>query len=373
MSDDSSPRVLVVTADLGGNLPPALAIGTRLMDGGAAVHVLGHPAQRAAVTAAGLSFTASRRGREYQPLERRSSLSGLRSLIRLFCDDGIGADLVDVAARERSDLVLVDLLLLGGLRAGVRAGLPTVALVHSLPGFFAGPWAHGPIGVVATIRGLRPATVWGDLAGAVTVCLPELVGADTAWGGPVVGPIWPGIAHPARTRSGRPRVLVSLSTIRWPGQDAVAERLLAALGGLDIDAVFTTGPAIDSTALVVPDNVELRPWADHDELMPDVDLVIGHGGHGTTMRALAHDLPLLMLPMHPMVDQPMVARVVAEHGAGLTVSRATSADELAAAIHRLLTEPSFRAAAARFGERIRARDGAGEACTYLRALADSMC
>jgi hypothetical protein len=30
---------------------------------------------------------------------------------------------------------------------------------------------------------------------------------------------------------------------------------------------------------------------------------------------LAHDLPLLLLPMHPMSDQPTVARLVAEHGA----------------------------------------------------------
>lgn len=149
----------------------------------------------------------------------------------------------------------------------------------------------------------------------------------------------------------------------------MAERLLAALGGMEIDATFTTGQAIDPTALIAPDNTDLRRWVDHDELMPDVDLVIGHGGHGTTMRALAHDLPLLMLPMHPMVDQPMVARVVAEYGAGLAVPRTTSADELAAVIHRLLTEPSFRAAAARLGERIRARDGTGAACAYLRALA----
>jgi UDP:flavonoid glycosyltransferase YjiC (YdhE family) len=87
------------------------------------------------------------------------------------------------------------------------------------------------------------------------------------------------------------------------------------------------------------------------------------------MRAPAHDLPLLMLPLHPMVDQPMVARVVAGHGAGLTLPRTASAAAISAAIHRLITETQFRAAAARLGERIHARDGAAATGAYLRDLA----
>jgi UDP:flavonoid glycosyltransferase YjiC (YdhE family) len=168
---------------------------------------------------------------------------------------------------------------------------------------------------------------------------------------------------------GRPRVLASLSTIQWPGQDAVAQRLLDALGGLDVDAVFTTGPALERASLPAPRNVELHHWVDHAELMPEVDLVIGHGGHTTTMRALAHDLPLLMLPMHPMVDQPMVARVVAEHGAGLALPRTASPEVIRQAVDRLLDEPGFTAAAAAIGAQIRARDGAAVAGEYLRAVA----
>src|SRR5687768_12706171 len=108
--------------------------------------------------------------------------------------------------------LLVDCMLLGGMRASSRAGIPTVALVHSLPAFFTGPWAHGPIGMVATLRGLRPAKVWRGLDGAITACLPALAGTDTALGGPVVGPVWQGAPRPAARRSGRPRFLVSLST-----------------------------------------------------------------------------------------------------------------------------------------------------------------
>ena len=194
-------------------------------------------------------------------------------------------------------------MLLGGLRAGRRSGLPTVALVHSLRAFFTGPWPHGPIGAAATLRGLRPAKIWADLTGAVTVCLPELVGSETALGGPVVGPVWPGTPRPP-SRSGRPRVLIGLSTFPRPGMDAVAARILEADSASDVEVVFTTGPSLDPAQLSVPRNVEVHRFVDHGLLMPDVDVMITHGGHGTAMRALAHDLPLLMLPLHPICASP---------------------------------------------------------------------
>ena len=364
----SAPRILIGTADLGGNLSPMLIIGSRLVADGAAVHVLGHPAQRAAVEAAGLVFTAYTRARTYPPPGRHSSLAGVLGLIHLVCDSGVGVDLVELATRERSDVLLVDNMLLAGLRAGRRSGLPTVALVHSLPAFYTGQWAHSPIGLVATLRGLRPATVWHDLAGAITVCLPELVGTDTALGGPVVGPVWPGTPH--RTRPGRPRALLGLSTFPWPGMDTVAQRILDAVSPMDIDVVFTTGPSLDPIDLTVPNNVEMHRYIDHARLMPDVDLMIAHGGHGTTMRALAHDLPLLMVPLHPMGDQPAIARAITAHGAGITLPRTAALPTIRAAIDQLLTQPQFSNAAAHLGERIRARDPAGVASAYLRRLAD---
>src|SRR5688500_12202637 len=107
MTHTPSFRVLVATADLGGNVPPAVGIASRLLADGAAVHVLGHAAQEVAVSSRGLPFTAYTRGRAYDPLARRSPLAGLSSLISLFCDRGIGADLLELAAHERSDVVLV--------------------------------------------------------------------------------------------------------------------------------------------------------------------------------------------------------------------------------------------------------------------------
>ena len=44
----------------------------------------------------------------------------------------------------------------------------------------------------------------------------------------------------------------------------------------------------------------------HDEIMPSASLVVGHGGHSTTRRALAHGVPLLIVPIHRILDQPMI-------------------------------------------------------------------
>jgi hypothetical protein len=87
--------------------------------------VLGHAEQQSAVSAGGLAFTSYSRGRDYHPGAHSSASAWLRSLIGLVCDPGVGVDLLDVAARGGSDVLLVDCMLLGGLRAGSRAGIPT--------------------------------------------------------------------------------------------------------------------------------------------------------------------------------------------------------------------------------------------------------
>jgi hypothetical protein len=61
--------------------------------------------------------------------------------------------------------------------------------------------------------------------------------------------------------------------------------------------------------------VEAHPYVPHDEIMPSASLVIGHGGHSTTMRSLAHGVPLLIPPMHRILDQPMIGKALAAAGA----------------------------------------------------------
>ena len=86
--------------------------------------------------------------------------------------------------------------------------------------------------------------------------------------------------------------------------------------------------------------------------MREVSLVITHGGHGTVTRALAHGLPLLVVPMGR--DQDDNALRVTARGAGLALPTTASGPEIAAAVNRLIVEPRFAAAARRLSAAIAA-------------------
>jgi UDP:flavonoid glycosyltransferase YjiC (YdhE family) len=93
--------------------------------------------------------------------------------------------------------------------------------------------------------------------------------------------------------------------------------------------------------------------------------VIGHGGHSTTARALAYGIPLLILPMHPLMDQAAIRRAVERHGAGRMLPRSARADAIRAAAHELLGNGPQRTAAAWLGADIRQHDGAVTAVDLL--------
>ena len=120
-------------------------------------------------------------------------------------------------------------------------------------------------------------------------------------------------------------MLVSLSTTWFPGQTETYQRIIDALGSLPVRGLVTLGGLHPERELRVPANVELRDAVPHAEVLPRAAAVIGHGGHSTTMRALAHGVPMLVMPMHPLLDQPMVGAAVERAGAGLVLPRTAAA------------------------------------------------
>jgi UDP:flavonoid glycosyltransferase YjiC (YdhE family) len=91
----------------------------------------------------------------------------------------------------------------------------------------------------------------------------------------------------------------------------------------------------------------LHSFRAHSDVLPNASLVVSHGGHGTSMAALAYGLPLLFLPMFG--DQRMVANAVEASGAGRTLAREAEAHEIGAAAQDLLIRPAYRQAAQRLG------------------------
>jgi UDP:flavonoid glycosyltransferase YjiC (YdhE family) len=156
---------------------------------------------------------------------------------------------------------------------------------------------------------------------------------------------------PWSAQSKRARVLVACST-GAQGQRDLFQRVLDAIGTIDIEALATTGPNLDVAELRAPKNVHVLRGAPHDLVMKDVSLVVSQGGHGTVTRSLVNALPQLILPMAR--DQAGNAARIEAKGAGLRLPPAASEAEIATAVNRLITEPQFKAAARLLGDAIKA-------------------
>jgi UDP:flavonoid glycosyltransferase YjiC (YdhE family) len=340
-------EILFVTWDGGGNVPPAVGIATELGARGHRVRFLGHAAQAASFAEKGLEFAAFPTARAFDSRRPASPLT----IAATFGDRAMGADVVTHLAARPVDVVVVDSLLFGVMDALRRDGRHYVALEHS----FDTCWrrlARGPMGLVLRLRGVRALALLDGGRPTMACTLPEL---DVAHGDVVhTGPVVTGVpATPSQ-----PTVLVSLSTFAFRGLQPAWQRVLDAVSTLDARIIATTGPAVDASTLRVPANVELHTWLPHADVMPQVSVVVGHGGHATTMAALAHDLPLLVLPMDAMTDQPYVGQQIQRAGAGRTMGRRSSPDRMRAAVEELLADGPHRAAAARLGAAVRALPGA---------------
>jgi UDP:flavonoid glycosyltransferase YjiC (YdhE family) len=357
-------NVLFVTWDGGGNVPPALGIAAELQQRGHRIRVMGHPAQHAHVTSTGLDFRAFRTARPFTAVAKNTPLD----YVGVFGDRAMGRDVVEEMRREPAELVVVDCILFGAMHAVAAEGVPYVVLEHMYDAYLVRKWLRGPMGIGMAIKRIPARRLLRTATARMVACSEEL---DPAATGPrpanlrYTGPVVSGVsAAPAE-----PTVLVSLSTVNFPGQGRAMQNILDALGTLDVRGIATVGPSIDTESLSTPPNVEVRGFVPHAELLPTVSMVIGHGGHATTMLALAHDLPVLVMPMHPMLDQKMVGQSLVDVGAGRLLSKTSKPAGIAAAVDELISEGPHRDAAARMGAAIRTTSGASAGADLVESSA----
>ncbi|HET6673554.1 MAG TPA: nucleotide disphospho-sugar-binding domain-containing protein [Agromyces sp.] len=358
----------------GGNVPPALLIARELEARGHRVRILGHHALRSEVERSGLDgdrLEAFERARPWNPRVADPGVRSMLTWLSLASDRGIGRDLEAAIVRARPDALLVDCMVPGALDATRRSGIPSAMLFHAMLGYWEAQWsAQSPMGLWLRATGTLPFTHGRIPQTLVLATDPELdpIGAGRIPRDRIVqvGPIIP--AALARTTDGDQHVLVSFSTIAYPGQLGVLSRVIRALGDLGVRAIVTAGPAIDPATLPSVDGVEVRAFGDHGELLGSARLLIGHGGHGTTMRALAAGVPVLIVPMTPHADHHLVAAAVERAGLGGHVAKDAAAAELRVAIAQALESRAMAAGARRTGERLRATSGARHAADVLERL-----
>jgi len=362
--------VLFVTWDGGGNVAPAVEIARELQRRGHRVRFLGQNQQREFFQREGFEFSAYAKPGPWTATGKRGPLKNAVGFLRLLTGRSLGHDLLAEVETVPADLVIIDCLLFGALDAAGRAGLRHGILVHSLYEAIDTKMAAGAPGAVARLFGLQPRKLWARSDLTVVATLKELDRAPRA-GAPTnlryAGPAQPVVTRPT-VHAAETRILLSLSTTYVPGQTEVIQKVLDALADLPVRVVVTTGPAIDPRTLHAPSNAEVHDYLPHAELMPTVSMVIGHGGHSTTMLALAHGLPLLVLPMNLVFDQLLIGQAVQRSGAGLTIPSRSPHDEIRAAVQRMLADDTFGHEAERLGAGIRDAHGTQTAADLFLAL-----
>ncbi|MFD4957421.1 glycosyltransferase [Microbacterium sp. NPDC058389] len=358
-------RFVFVTWDGGGNRMPTIAIARALQQRGHDVLVLGHDSQAEAYREAGLAFTAypSRLGFVLD--------AGPLSLLRLVFDHRIADDAVSLLVDFPADVVVVDCLLVGVLDTLDRMGRRYAVLEHTLHGFLVS--GMRALGAISWVRGVRVAAPRSHAMPIVVASVPDLTAPFAVQPPLSASPgavVYAGAMTAAVAASpSEPTVVLSLSTFRFPDLVATWQRVLDAAESLDARVVATLGPAVSVAELRIPRTVEVREWMPHHELFPSSSILVGHGGHGTTLAALAHGVPVLVLPLDATSDQPRVGRAVARAGVGLTMSRRSDPAAIRATVLALLGDPAIHDRAQRLGEAVRAFDGPARAAEVLEMSA----
>jgi sterol 3beta-glucosyltransferase len=111
----------------------------------------------------------------------------------------------------------------------------------------------------------------------------------------------------------------------------------------------------------LPGNVIAIDEVPHDWLLPQTEVVVHHGGAGTTGAGLRAGLPNIIVPF--ISDQPFWGEQVYKRGVGPwpILHKQLTAEALAEAITLAVTDQGMRVRAAALGRRIRAEDGVGNA------------
>ncbi|HEX4471894.1 MAG TPA: nucleotide disphospho-sugar-binding domain-containing protein [Nocardioides sp.] len=132
------------------------------------------------------------------------------------------------------------------------------------------------------------------------------------------------------------------------------QRLIDVLGRTRHRVIVSMGPRADELRLA--DNMTGAATLPQTTLMPQVDLVITHGGNNTVTEAMHFGKPMVLLPL--FWDQYDNAQRVHELGFGLRLPTYDFSDgQLVGAVDRLLADTVLRERMSAIGAGIRARDG----------------
>ncbi|MGW1871266.1 nucleotide disphospho-sugar-binding domain-containing protein [Streptomyces mauvecolor] len=380
-------RVLIISTPVDTHFLPMLPLVRALTGAGHEVLVAGQPDVTGPAGAAGIATATFGEAFHYMDLRRGRRPEGLRPIEVVGRPpaqqiDGAAQmwrnhapyflyDYLELAREWRADLVLSDHMEFAG---------PVVAKVLGVPSV----WHRWGVAPTTTFM-LGQTRMWlGPLCerlGLDSVPEPDLI-LDPApptlasTEAPAARPIRP-VPH---TGDGTPwtyaappgrRVAVALGgyTLDLDGAPLVRRIVdaLAAAGG--VEAVVSAAPEHRAAIGTLPTGMAYSAETAPGLLFPGADLVVHHGGPGSTLAAAALGIPQLVLPQ---LDETFLAGdKVAAAGAGITLDtaeRQNSDAELADSIRQLLTDSTYTSGAQRLRAEIQDMPAPAETVTLLEEL-----
>lgn len=281
------------------------------------------------------------------------------------------ADLLQVIGRGRPDLVVYETFNPGGAIAAKLAGIPSLG--HSFGRIDEDMPINGS-SVLLAEYGLdqMPPPLYGDAF--VDICPSSAqtpvfrAAADrvplrpVGWSEP--GELPAGVAG---RECGRPLIYLTLGTIN--DSPKVLRTAIDGLAALEADVLVAAGPVMRVADLgEIPANVRVENWMPQSALMPHLDLMVHHGGSGSTLGAFAAGLPQLILPQG--ADQFSNADVVHGLGVGERLAGAeVTADAVTEWARQLLVDEAVRAAAGEMAEEVAAMPEPKELAARLHEFA----
>ena len=165
--------------------------------------------------------------------------------------------------------------------------------------------------------------------------------------------------------AGDPPVYIGFGSMGGRNPEQLARLILEALAKSGQRGVLLTGWGGMRTESV-PAHVFVIDSAPHSWLFPRVAAVVHHGGAGTTAEGLCAGVPTVIVPF--VFDQPFWGARVKALGLGPEPipQKQLTAERLAAAITRAVTDSSMRQRASAYGAAMRAEHGVGNAVKVIK-------
>lgn len=384
----TAKRILITTRGSAGHLLPITPIARACIRAGLEVLVAAQRQHAANVERAGLAFTpvADPPEREWAPLFERFTELDVDEANALMIGSffaGIDTraalpDLLRIVETWRPDVIVRESWEFASTIVSEQRGIPLARVGLGLTSVEADSIgvAAPTVDTVRTDAGLPPDPSGDRLRDApYLTAMPEVIELP---GSPVARAV-----H--RFRNELPSSLPELPDW-WPGNDdplvyftlgsvtsgahlpyfpGLYRAAIAALAPLPVRVLVTIGEGRELAELdPLPPNVHVERWFPQEAVTPRADAIVCHGGYGSTLGALEHGVPLVVMPLFSS-DQWANAEAVATSGAGLALDKerrtrrvldvpgAVTIDSLAPAVAQVLENASYRAAAGRVADAIR--------------------